>query len=364
MVNINHCLASIAHHFVTSLPDIAAPHNIYFLLEDDKVYMYVADANGTLYLIGGGGGEILITSPNGTITITDGTNIDVSQNILDRIISLHNEFPDLQGGSLGEFYHLTAAQYNYVVEIVETDAIGAINNALNNLAVPPTYTLPTSSLNNVTATYEVGSSQSINLTQTYIQNDGGAKTSEIITKNGSTVSNTNTYNESLTVPLGSTVYAGQVNYAQGACKNNNLGLPDCTGRVVAGTTTSPNRTVTGIYPVFYYKSNSPITAASMQSAINSGLASKLVISSTGTISVPYAPNAEYLGVAYVAASPTKTKWMVNVLDAGDIPGGVFNAQTTLPVNSPDGLWSSINYKIHVTPLITNPTAPTIQLLNS
>ena len=101
----------------------------------------------------------------------------------------------------------------------------------------------------------------------------------------------------------------------------------------------------------------------MQTAINNGSANKLVINSTGTISIPYAPNSEYVAVAYPATSTTKTKWYVTALSNGNIPGGVFGAQSTLNVNSFQGYWSNVPYKIHVTPLLSNPSATTIQLQN-
>ncbi len=101
----------------------------------------------------------------------------------------------------------------------------------------------------------------------------------------------------------------------------------------------------------------------MQSAINDGTASKLVVNSTGTITIPYAPNSEYVAVAYPAISTTKTKWYVTALSNGNIPGGVFGALSILSVNSFQGYWSNVNYKIHVTPLLVNTSASTIQLQN-
>lgn len=111
---------------------------------------------------------------------------------------------------------------------------------------------------------------------------------------------------------------------------------------------SGNITVSSIYPVWYYKSVSPIDENIMASAIENNLATKLLVDSSGTITIPYAANGEFLAVAYPGTSPTKTKWFVTSLNNGLIPGGVFNAVVTKTTTSPTGLWSSITYKMHFT----------------
>jgi hypothetical protein len=134
---------------------------------------------------------------------------------------------------------------------------------------------------------------------------------------------------------------------------------------VSGTVTdsSSSPSVTGVYPYFYLKSSSPITASSMASAIAAGTATKVVASSTGTLSIPYNMSAQYLAVAYPNASTTKTVYYVTALDNGAITL-VFDPVTTQSVNSPNGYWSSQTYKIHVSKAaITNSNA-TIELRNS
>lgn len=115
-----------------------------------------------------------------------------------------------------------------------------------------------------------------------------------------------------------------------------------------GEFNSSSFTVNSIYPVFYYKSATPIDEDTMASAIENGLTTKLLVDSTGTITIPFAANGEYLCVAYPSISTTKTKWFVTVLDNGTIPGGLFNAVVTRNVDSPTGLWSNVTYKIHTT----------------
>jgi hypothetical protein len=87
------------------------------------------------------------------------------------------------------------------------------------------------------------------------------------------------------------------------------------GSRVSGTATDSASapTITGIYPYFYLKSASPISASDMASAIAGGTATKVVGSSTGTLSIPYNMSAQYLAVAYPASSTTKTVYYVTAL---------------------------------------------------
>jgi hypothetical protein len=124
-------------------------------------------------------------------------------------------------------------------------------------------------------------------------------------------------------------------------------------------------TLTGVYPVFYYKSASPISDTDMKAAIEAGNATKIVTDSDGTISIPYDVNGKYLAVAYPDISTVKTYYYVNDLDKGGITA-VFFPVTTQAINSPDvGYWSSINYYIHISDSALAPnTEPFIELRNS
>lgn len=130
------------------------------------------------------------------------------------------------------------------------------------------------------------------------------------------------------------------------------------------TSQAQSTTVQGIYPYFYYKSSSPITAASMQAAIVSGDAEKVLGDSNGTLSIPYNVVGKYMAVAYPNASTAKTKYFVTVLDAGvlGLSTSPFNLGNVLNCNSPDSFWSNIPYRIHVSPILTNP-ATIIELRN-
>lgn len=172
----------------------------------------------------------------------------------------------------------------------------------------------------------------------------------------------NTKTMTVTTKLGTNKFEGTVTYGEGAqpkdSKNNDFESP-----FPAGTSPIQSTSFEGIYPYFYYKSTTPITPEIMQSAIANGQATKVVASSTGTITIPFAANGEYIAVAYPATSTTKTIWYVNALDNGEIPGGLLGVANILPCNSPTNLWNNVNFKIHVSSgLITQPNP--IQLKNS
>lgn len=129
-----------------------------------------------------------------------------------------------------------------------------------------------------------------------------------------------------------------------------------TAGAVTGTSTP---TITGIHPYYYFKSASPITAASMVTAIQNGDAIKVVASSTGTLFIPYATNAEYLAVAYPSTSTTKTRYFVTTLDSGDITI-FFEPVATQSVTT--ALWTQ-NYRIHVSNIARTSSVSTIELRN-
>lgn len=272
----------------------------------------------------------------------------------------HNTTSGKQGGDedSDEFYHLTEAEHEYLVDVVNNDTIGKI---LEVIAEPPVYVSPNSNISNVTQTAEIGSSLSISITQTFNKNDAGDKTSETITKNGTTVSTTNTYNENLTVPTTNVVYSGTVSYAEGLTKNNNLGIPDPTGKILAGTTTSPNRTITPIYPIFYGAFNTQPNASSLDFI---GM-TKEVVSGQGTVTVNVgSTSSQWVVVAIPSSYPIKNKWWVTELNQGSIGGSsnLFGTPTVHPKSSPNGFWGGISYRIYITNYPSS--IGTIQLRNS
>jgi hypothetical protein len=124
------------------------------------------------------------------------------------------------------------------------------------------------------------------------------------------------------------------------------------------TTSAP--TITGVHPFYHFRSSSPISAAAMVTAIQNGTATKVIADSTGTLTIPYAPSAQYLAVAYPSTSTTKTRYFVTALDNGAITV-VFQPVATLSVTT--ALWTQ-GYKIHTSSGALTNSAANIELRNS
>ena len=225
---------------------------------------------------------------------------------------------------------------------------------------------PTFSLTSNAGTREIGSSTAFTLTFNY--NDGnilGATVGGVWLptgsqggRSGAAISYTinsvtqagNTLSVSPVLLAGGNPFSGTVTYGVGIQPLDSKGVW-YEDPYPAGTSGLSSVNIQGIYPYFWYKSASPITSAGMQTAIANGTATKVLSSSTGTITIDFDAVGEYLAVAYPSASTTKTVWYVTALDNGFIPGGVFGAVVTLPCTSPASptpLWSNVSYKIHVT----------------
>lgn len=242
----------------------------------------------------------------------------------------------------------------------------------------PILTAPTFALSNNAGTREIGSSSAFTLTFTYNDGDilgktvggiwqpstsqGGRSGSAIsYTINGTTQAG-NTLSVSPVLLVGGNTLNATVTYGIGIQPLDSKGI-NYDAPYPAGTSPTRSTTVQGIYPYFWYKSASPITSAGMQAAIANGAATKVIASSTGTITIDFDATGEYLAFAYPSTSTTKTIWYVTALSNGTIPGGVFGGATTLPCNSSTSLWSNVSYKIHVTAGLITESEP-MQLRNS
>jgi hypothetical protein len=136
--------------------------------------------------------------------------------------------------------------------------------------IAPTYTQPTVgiSANPSAGTYEIGSALNITLTASFNQNDAGAQTSSSFSKNGSGLGGNTDNIASL---IAAVSYTATVNYAAGATKNNNVGTPDPTGQISAGSKTSAAITFTPQAKRYWgYSSNTTPTDADIKTALGGG----------------------------------------------------------------------------------------------
>jgi hypothetical protein len=276
--------------------------------------------------------------------------------------------------------------------------------------VYPTYTIPTITLQGLNSgTHEVGSTVAIDINAYGVKNDAGIYSTLYVRENSSVVLTDNSpttssvtnlspqfgftnrnnpnsgftsfiYSDTLTVPAPSvgntstTTYDAQGDYLSGNTLYNNKGVLDDRVYDVResdapqsgsnGFTSSPPKTITGIYPYFWGVSSTEPTASSIASTISSGGANKVLSQANGTISITFNATEEYLWFAHLGNYTTKTKWYVAEDNKGNIGGtsDLFGAVSTTSVNSPETYWSGINFKVYISNYPTT-TEGEMDLLN-
>lgn len=146
-------------------------------------------------------------------------------------------------------------------KIPEGTSIDDLLNMITQKAIAPTYTQPTVSIaksgsGTAAGSYEAGTSITPILTATYNKNDAGDLTKLAILKGneevGSDTSSPYTYTgEAIVLGDETITFKAQATYEDGEVKNNNLGQPDATGQIKAGTKNSSNFVYTGSRNMFY-----------------------------------------------------------------------------------------------------------------
>jgi hypothetical protein len=220
-------------------------------------------------------------------------------------------------------------------------------------AIPPTYVAPTATISSSPSagTYEIGTSTAVTLSSTFTQNDAGALSSTTYYKNGVVTSNPS----SITL-TSQTDFRVQKTYAQGACKNNNLGVQDCTGRIAAGSVYSSYIYFTPL-PKRYWGYTSSATPNSSQIITVSGGGSELTSSKDKVgFSVVVSGTNQYVYYAYPASFGALTSIVISGLESI----GAFN-QTTVNVTNAQGY--SQNYYVYTSQNQFNNTTVTFTSVN-
>jgi hypothetical protein len=342
-------------------------------------------------------GVLLTSEANNDLVVYESSTGLWKNKTLSSVLSIDaNEGLELVAGSLGTKYNSTIADAVNSVAVGGATAQPAsfwksktLVQALDTILFPTILASITTAksaslgVNGISGTIEIGQTVSRTLTATFVRGtitngDGtvnanplvGAASNYAFSGTGISLTNqaANTLAINVAVVSGSNSWAVTVTHGAGTGsyfdnKGNagtNLDASRVAGTIVVGSSTP---TITGIYPWFYLKSSSPITAASMAAAIAAGTATKVVGVSTGTITTPYNVSAQYLAIAYPAASTTKTIYWTSVSDTGSITA-VFQPVATQNVNSPEGYWTAQSYKIHVSTSALTNSNPTIELRNS
>jgi hypothetical protein len=140
--------------------------------------------------------------------------------------------------------------------------LGFDNEGRIALITATPYTSPTADLTNVSAQYEAGTVlTSLALNISFNQQDAGPANNfslqhSIQNAAFSQISNTqNTNLTNLEIIRGTMRYRGTVSYDEGPTKNNNLGTPDPTGKIMEGSVDTPIRTILGSLLIFFGNSS-------------------------------------------------------------------------------------------------------------
>jgi len=207
-------------------------------------------------------------------------------------------------------------------------------------AVPPTYTAPTTTISSspTSGNVEIGSSINVTLSSTFTQNDGGVLTSTTYFRGATSLGGNTDVITSITTPISYTV---QKAYAQGNCKNNNLGQQDCTGRINAGTVTSSPTTFTPLSKRYWGYLDANTTPNSAQILATQGGGSELSSSRAGTFTVAVAGSDKFLYYAYPASQSNLTSLTINGFQT--LPA--FSPPVTVSVTNASGY--SQNYLVYI-----------------
>lgn len=128
-----------------------------------------------------------------------------------------------------------------------------IQDALSR-TIPPTYLTPTASLSSTpgTGNIEIGTVLNILLDATFNQRNGGQSTGLSLKKNGAQISTTDLFtDENVLINEVAKKYTVTYTYEDGPVLNNNIGTPDPTGKILAGSTTSAEVIFLGYRRGFY-----------------------------------------------------------------------------------------------------------------
>lgn len=117
---------------------------------------------------------------------------------------------------------------------------------------------------------------------------------------------------------------------------------------VASSVSDQSPAIIGIYPYFWGVSDTLLSVSQIKSIIESGNSNKVLLPSSGTISIIFNTVSHYLWFAHDASKTTKTKWYVTALNQGYIgsPTDLFGEVNLSTINSPSDYWNNKQFKIY------------------
>lgn len=193
--------------------------------------------------------------------------------------------------------------------IPEGASIDDLLKIITQKPIAPTYTQPTVTLaksgsGTAAGSYEAGTSITPILTATFNKNDAGDLTKLAILKGssevGSDTSSPYTYTGDAIVLGDETIsFKAQATYGDGPVKNNNLGQPDATGQVKAGTKDSSTLSFVGQRQLFWGTGVGDLPT--LNSETIRGLTNKKLNPTQGySWNIPIAVGQQYVIFAYRA----------------------------------------------------------------
>lgn len=136
-----------------------------------------------------------------------------------------------------------------------------------------------------------------------------------------------------------------------------------SGCSTQSTSFTRNATRSSIYPIYW-----GVETCATRPAVNNTLVvggSKVVDSSTSTVTVDFNSSNQWTWVAIPSTSTSKTCWYVTTLNNGNMGnvGDKYPDECVLAITSAQGCWSSINYKVYMSGFAATDADP-IQFRNS
>ena len=169
--------------------------------------------------------------------------------------------------------------------------------------VAPTYTAPTVSISSdKSASYEIGTNiGTVTLSKSFTQNNGGAEGVTTYSKNS--VSLGTAVSTDIHGVLSTSIsYSVTVTYGAGTVQNNNLGAPDATGQIQAGSAISSSLTISPFANKYWGTSSSTsINSATLTLTTTSKEAATSRAKSS--FNIPISVADQYIFYAYPATFP-------------------------------------------------------------
>jgi hypothetical protein len=336
-----------------------------------------ANVNGTIAIANGGTGagtlagaklNMGLDSVNNTsdldkpVSITAQIALDAKLNLSDTLLMLSNRIKDIDTAAMLSNYlknidtlslsnrisalHLSPTVFtsDVTVNLAAGKSVGKYGNGstipskgktldefLRDIAtevIAPIYSAPSASVsaNPSSGTYEIGAPLSITLSSSFTQNDGGAKNVTTYLKNGLAMASNSNVIPSLTSTISFQV---RISYLDGLCKKNNINQQDCTGQILAGSTTSSAITFTPSARRYWgYHSNSNPSDAEILS-IQGGGSEFSSSKQKSSFNISVSGSSTYIFFAYPASLGS-----LNSITVGGFESlGAFTLVTRSVVNS-------------------------------